>query len=455
MLSPLRHRDYRRLFLAQVTALLGTGLMTVALALLAFDLAADNAGLVLGTALAIKMVAYVGIAPIFGGIAHLLPRRTTLVVLDVARAGIVLALPLVTEVWQVFVVIFLLNACSAAFTPMFQATIPDLLDEPDYTRALSLSRLAYDLENLLSPLLAAALLLTLAPDRLFLLTALGFAGSAILVLRASVPSPRPAERGRSILGNIAFGVAAYLETPRLRGVFALSLAVAATGAMVIVNSVVLVRGELGLDASALAVAMAAAGGGSMAAAVVVPRVVERTGDRALMLLGGVLAALALAAAAFVDLSYRGVLMLWFLIGIGMALVQTPVGRVLRRSAGDGDRAAYFATQFALSHLCWLAAYPLAGWLGSVGGTALAFAGLGTVTALATVLAWRLWPATDPLELEHEHRAVAHEHLHIHDAHHAHDHEGWEGPEPHHHPHRHAFVRHRHAYAIDLHHPRWP
>lgn len=54
MLTVLRHRAFRHLFLAQVVALLGTGLATVALALLAYDLAGDRAGEVLGTALAIK-----------------------------------------------------------------------------------------------------------------------------------------------------------------------------------------------------------------------------------------------------------------------------------------------------------------------------------------------------------------------------------------------------------------
>ena len=38
MLEILKHRTYRHLFLAQVVALLGTGLATVALSLLAFDL---------------------------------------------------------------------------------------------------------------------------------------------------------------------------------------------------------------------------------------------------------------------------------------------------------------------------------------------------------------------------------------------------------------------------------
>jgi hypothetical protein len=49
--------------------------MTVALGLLAFKIAGGRAGAVLGTALAIKMIAYVGIAPIAGGLAGYLPRR--------------------------------------------------------------------------------------------------------------------------------------------------------------------------------------------------------------------------------------------------------------------------------------------------------------------------------------------------------------------------------------------
>ena len=43
MLSVLANRTYRHLFAAQVIALIGTGLMTVALGLLAFRIAGENA----------------------------------------------------------------------------------------------------------------------------------------------------------------------------------------------------------------------------------------------------------------------------------------------------------------------------------------------------------------------------------------------------------------------------
>ena len=50
MLSVLANRSCRHLLAAQVVALVGTGFATVALGLLAYDLAGGNAGAVLGTA---------------------------------------------------------------------------------------------------------------------------------------------------------------------------------------------------------------------------------------------------------------------------------------------------------------------------------------------------------------------------------------------------------------------
>jgi len=87
MIAVLQNLTYRRLFLAQVVALIGTGLATVALGLLAFSLAGANAGAVLGTALAIKMIAYVAVAPIASAFAERVPRRAMLVALDLVRAA--------------------------------------------------------------------------------------------------------------------------------------------------------------------------------------------------------------------------------------------------------------------------------------------------------------------------------------------------------------------------------
>ena len=148
MLSFLANRTFRHLFFAaQVIALLGTGPATVAPGLLAWQFAGDNAGLVLGTTLAVKMIADVNLAPVAAAPAERLPRRAFLVTLDLIRAGVVLFLPFVTGIWQIYLPIFLLQAASAGFTPAFRATIFNVLpDETHHTNALLLLRLAEDLE---------------------------------------------------------------------------------------------------------------------------------------------------------------------------------------------------------------------------------------------------------------------------------------------------------------------
>ena len=103
----LSNKTYRNLFFAQVIALIGTGLATVALGLLAYDIAGGDAGTVLGTAMAIKMIAYIGIDPIVGAYANRLPRRAFLVAMDLVRAGVAICLPFVDQVWQIYILIFL------------------------------------------------------------------------------------------------------------------------------------------------------------------------------------------------------------------------------------------------------------------------------------------------------------------------------------------------------------
>ncbi|MDX5357552.1 MAG: MFS transporter [Rhodobacterales bacterium] len=432
MFAILANRTYRHLFAAQVIALIGTGLATVALGLLAWQIAGKDAGLVLGTALAIKMVAYVTLAPVASAFASLVPRRAMLVALDLIRAVVALALPFVTEVWHVYGLIFLLQAASAGFTPTFQATIPDVLPvEAHYTRALSLSRLAYDLESLLSPMLAAALLTVVSFPVLFGGTVIGFLASAALVLTVTLPSPKPAAP-RGIWDRTTRGMRIYLATPRLRGLLALNLSVAAAGAMVIVNTVVIVKGQFGLGETEVALALAAFGAGSMVAALILPQLLDRLPDRPPMLAGAVIVTLGTALGPLAG-SLATLMALWLLIGFGYSLTQTPTGRLLRRSAQPEDRPAIFAAQFALSHACWLITYPLAGRLGPGVGLEATFLVMAALAALGLGLALRLWPADDPAVLAHRHDDLPPDHPHLR----AH------GPD------------HRHELVIDDLHPRWP
>ncbi|WP_439150419.1 MFS transporter [Sulfitobacter sp.] len=436
MLSVLADRTYRHLFLAQITALLGTGLATVALGLLAFDLAQERAALVLGTVFTIKMVAYVGIAPIAGAFANRWPRRTMLVSLDLIRAAVALCLPFVSEVWQVYVLIFVLQSASAAFTPTFQATIPDILPEEDrYTRALSLSRLAYDLENIVSPMLAAILLAFVSYQALFFGTVIGFIGSALLVVSVLLPSPQETAR-RGIYDRTTRGMRIYLATPRLRGLLSLNLAAAAAGAMVLVNTVVLVRSDLGFGETQVALALAAFGGGSMLAALILPRLLDNRPDRYVMIIGATMLVVTLFGLALLmqseGIRWYPLLVGWFVIGVGYSTVLTPSGRLLKRSAHAEDRPAVYAAQFALSHACWLVTYPLAGWLITRFDPVTTLTTLALLAVVGLAGGMFLWPRTDDAAFEHTHDDLPADHPHVRDG-----------------------RAHTHPVIIDDYHPHWP
>lgn len=442
----LQNRRYRRLFAAQCLALVGTGLATIALALLAYDVAGRSAGAVLGAALAIKMVLYVAVSPVAGALASRVPRRTMMVAADAVRVVVVLLLPWVGELWQVFALIAVLQAASATFTPVFQSVLPDVLpDEDDYTRALSASQLVVSVENVVGPLLAAAALLVVAPSALFGLTAIGFVLSAVLV--ACTPLPAGVAVGADAFrARLTRGVRILARTPRLRAVLALNAVVAATGVITLVTTVNVARDLLGGSESAVTVMLAAAGAGTASAAVVVPRLLERRGERAVMLGGAALAAVVVPGVVVLSLlpSWWAALGLWALLGAATGSVSVPIGRLVRAGAGADDRPAAFAAQFSLSHACWLVTYPLTGALSTVAGFTVAWSVLAVLVAGAALLARGLWPVGLDDVVRHTHTDSA-----------ARDHLAGAAPfgdtsanEP-------GRWVHTHRVVIDDQHPRWP
>ena len=146
----------------------------------------------------------------------------------------------------------------------------------------------------------------------------------------------------------------FFATPRLRGVMALNVVVAAAGSIVVVNTVNYVRDQLDGTQADVAWMLAASGGGTLLVALLLPRVLDRVTERVVMmtgaavLLAGVLAAVAMTAIQAA--SWMITASIWVVIGGGMALIVTPTGRVIRGSVAKSELPAAFAAQFSLSHL---------------------------------------------------------------------------------------------------------
>jgi MFS family permease len=179
----------------------------------------------------------------------------------------------------------------------------------------------------------------------------------------------------------------------------------------------------------------------MVAALLLPRLLDRVGDRIVMLPAAASMAIFMLGFAFLIATYSPpalfgpLLFTWTLLGIGYSAAQLPMGRLLRRSAHAEDRPPIYAAQFALSHACWLVTYPLAGWLGSAAGMTTTLITLGLIAAIGAVMATLLWPVPDLEVIPHEHANLPPNHPHLTGA----------G----------SSDRHAHAYVIDDLHARWP
>ena len=158
----------------------------------------------------------------------------------------------------------------------------------------------------------------------------------------------------------------------------------------------------------------------MLAALIVPRLLDKVSDRMMMVAAASVLTIGLGAMAALfatgAILWPIVLGGWFVLGIAYSMSVTPSGRLLRRSANADDRPAVFAAQFALSHGCWLIAYPVAGQVGAMIGQTAAFAALAGLAGLGTFAALALWPARDPDTMAHSHDDLPADHPHLRDGH---------------------------------------
>ena len=383
-------RSYYKLFAAYVLALFATGIATVALALLAFDLSGDESGGILGTALSIKMLAYVIAAPISAALTERLPRKELLIALDLIRAGSLCLLPFATTSGQVFGLVFVFALASATFTLVYMTVVPYLLgNATDYAQSLGRSRIAAELDGAIGPMLAAGLLVVASVSGIFIISAAAFIVSALLVWRTNLPRHTTAREG-GIFAKALRGPRLFLAEPQFRAIIALDVAMALATAMVMVNTVVIVQGMFDLDVDAAATAFFVFGAGSVAGALVISATLSRISERVVMLGGATLITLALLAGSIADkLLTLGVI--WAALGLGVALALTPASWVIRRVAPPEDLQTLFAAQFSITNICLLIAYSAAGLVGTELGISATFLVFGAAAGLATLAAAWLWP----------------------------------------------------------------
>ena len=193
MLSVLRHRDFRLLWLGQSTSVVGDAMLVVAIGLFVTRLtgSARDVGVVLA-AYSTPLVVFVLLG---GAIADRLPRQRVMIASDLARGALhVLAAVLIAtgavRVGHLVAIGIAFGVADAFFRPAAIGLVPQTVPEDDIQRAMGLMGLSREVATFVGPALATGLVLGVGAAWTFGLDALSFVVSALLLARI-----RPRARG--------------------------------------------------------------------------------------------------------------------------------------------------------------------------------------------------------------------------------------------------------------------
>ena len=185
VLTALRSRDFRLLWLGQTASVLGDGLIIVAVGLFVTRLTGDPSDV--GVVLAAYIVPLTLLLLVGGVIADRLPRQAVMITADTVRAVLhgVLAVLIVTgavRIWHMIIIGVLFGTSQAFFQPAYTGLVPQTVPEPEIQDAQALSGVSRELATFVSPAVATGLFFAVGGGAAFGLDAATFAVSAVTLL---------------------------------------------------------------------------------------------------------------------------------------------------------------------------------------------------------------------------------------------------------------------------------
>jgi MFS family permease len=388
LLRVLRHRDFRLLWLAHSSSVIGDRIVTVALALFVIDLTGDPTDL--GVVLTAQVLPLVGFLLVGGVWADRLPRQQVMVATDLARFALhallaVLILTGAVRIWHIVLIEMLFGTAEAFFRPAATGLLPQTVPEDEIQEANAVTSTFSNIAEFAGPAIGTALVLGVGAGTAFALDAATFLFSAAFVIRVR-PRRRatrgPAARRSSVWVEIREGFEEVRSRSWVWGtLLAFCVAVFAAFAPWAVLGPSLAREQYG-GIGIFGVVGAALGAGTIAGSLVGIRWRPRYPMRLAMLAILLWPAVTILYAAGVALAV--VIPSFVIAGAGIALFDVwwltalaeriPPDRLSRVTSYD------WMVSLALVPLGYILAGPLADAVGAqevlLGGATLAFVALG-------------------------------------------------------------------------------
>jgi MFS family permease len=396
-LQPLRHRNFAVLWTASLISNVGSWMQTVAVGALVISRTGQASWAVLVAAGAFLPIGV--LSPIGGALADRLPRRPVIAAGNLAAGLIAAAIALVVARGQaspytLLGLVTLQGSASALIGPFSQAILPDLVPRSEFLAAGSLNSAQWNAGRIVGPALAGATVAAFGFAATFLANAVSFLAVVVALLFVRL-APPPGGHG-GLLSSIREGLGATRAQPSCRAATITigTVAVLAAPFIALVPAVALSvtrGGGTAAGASSVAAATAALttaqGAGAIAGALILPPLAVRIGRAqalawslallpvalvgygaarslwlavlALFVVGmiymGVLSGLQTVAQLHAPAAYRGRVLSFFLVALGIAY---PIGSLMQGPIANHIGVAWttVSSALALAGVCMLVAW---------------------------------------------------------------------------------------------------
>lgn len=390
--SPLRQTLFRSIWIALIVSNIGTWMHSVGVAWLMTELTASPLLVALMQTAVSLPIFFFGLPA--GALADIVDRRKLLIATESWMLLVALALGILTltgyvSAWVLLALTFLLGLGTALDAPAWQAIIPELVKREDLPAAVALNATGFNIARAIGPAIGGLIVAAAGPQAVFFLNAISFLFVSVVIFRwrrDQIPSNAPPEE---MLGATAAGMRYMRHAPALQAVLV------RTGVFILGASAlwallpVIVRQELGLDATGYGIVLGSIGLGGVMGALLMPRLrrslsVDLLAAMATAVFAGT--TLALAYLRLLPLLLLGMIaggMAWLAIMSSLTVVAQTAVPAWVRARALGIYLLVFQGLMAAGSFGWGA---LAEQFGS--GTALFMAALVLVGGLAAI--WR-WP----------------------------------------------------------------
>lgn len=176
------NRNFRRLWLAQIVSEIGDWFYTLSIYTLLLQLTGHASSVAL--ALVLQVLPQTLVGPMAGVVNDRLRRKHVMIAADLVRFGIVLAMLLVRSratVWLVYPLLLAETVMAAFFEPARSSVIPNIAAKGEVLVANTLSSATWSVNLLIGASVGGLVAAFFGRDAVFVLNALSFLASAILI----------------------------------------------------------------------------------------------------------------------------------------------------------------------------------------------------------------------------------------------------------------------------------